>query len=402
MVRVAVRLGVFALATIATACGGGSPAPALDTFVLLGDFQPAALVFGQPIFAFGEANQGLGEPGADRLAGPGKPAVAGHYLPDEKNNRVLCFEKTPIISNLSASFVLGQPGFNFGGAAVGATAMNAPVCAAVGDGRLFVAERGNDRVLVWNVAPTRNGVPADFALGQPDMITRGPTTSAGGLSRPMSVAAAGGRLAIADSGNHRVLVWEALPSTSGAPADAVIGQSGFASSLENMGIGTGPDSLLDPCSVWTDGLRLVVADRGNHRVLIWHSIDAIVGRPADVVLGQPDFNTAAAGAGPSGMRHPSDVTSNGVQLFVADAGNHRILVWNVFPDDNGAPADRVIGQGDFQATAPNDDDQDGVEDATCSARTLKSADNGLSLHVTGDRLFVGDPGNNRLLIFRGR
>src|SRR5215470_9598670 len=41
-------------------------------------------------------------------------------------------------------------------------------------------------------------------------------------------------------------------------------------------------------------------------------------------------------------------------LYVADSGNHRILAWkNASTFSNGKPADLVIGQNDFYATAPN-------------------------------------------------
>ena len=41
---------------------------------------------------------------------------------------------------------------------------------------------------------------------------------------------------------------------------------------------------------WTDGQRIVVADSGNHRVMIWHVSRRRRGT-ADVVLGQPDFTS---------------------------------------------------------------------------------------------------------------
>ena len=34
--------------------------------------------------------------------------------------------------------------------------------------RLFIADGGNDRVLVFNHIPTQNGAEADIVLGQPD------------------------------------------------------------------------------------------------------------------------------------------------------------------------------------------------------------------------------------------
>src|SRR6201999_4188827 len=43
---------------------------------------------------------------------------------------------------------------------------------AFSDGkRLFIADGGNDRVLVYNTIPTTNGVSADVILGEPDEFT---------------------------------------------------------------------------------------------------------------------------------------------------------------------------------------------------------------------------------------
>ena len=87
---------------------------------------------------------------------------------------------------------------------------------------------------------------------------------------------------------------------------------------------------------------------------------------------------------------------------VADADNHRILFWDVFPTEDGQAADGVLGQSDFDHVAHNDDDQDGVADAVPSARTLNGAGGFLFLRLAGKRLYVGDFRNNRLLFFLGR
>ena len=53
------------------------------------------------------------------------------------------------------------------------------------------------------------------------------------------------------------------------------------------------------------------------------------------------------------VRGPEDAAR---PLVVIDAGNHRALVWNQFPQSNSQPADLVLGQPDFttsaQVTAP--------------------------------------------------
>ncbi len=388
---------------VTTACGGAASGPAgTSNTVALRDFQPASIVFGQPIFALNESNQGQPTPGPHTLSGCGKPALAGLYVPDVNNHRVLGFHATPIISNLSASFVLGQPGFTFAFPGVGPTALNEPIAAVVAGNALLVADQGNHRIVIWHNLPTANGAGAKVAIGQPDLFTRDEGAGRAGLRSPAGISVGGGRIAVADRGNHRVLIYDGVPVASGVQASVVVGQGDFDTTTPNRGTPRGPTTLADPISAWTDGQRLVVADRGNHRVLIWNQIPTAPGVPADIVLGQADFVSASPAGGPTGMNRPADVCSNGTQLFVADAGNHRVLIWDRFPTASRTAPDRVLGQGDFFHTTPNDDNQDGVQDPAASARTLHAADEMLTIHVYGAQLFVGDTGNNRVLIFDGQ
>jgi DNA-binding beta-propeller fold protein YncE len=72
--------------------------------------------------------------------------------------------------------------------------------------KLFVADSGNSRVLVWNTLPTSSGQAADAVIGQPDFSSSAPGRSATQLSYPAGLVVAGGKLYIADQGNTRVLV----------------------------------------------------------------------------------------------------------------------------------------------------------------------------------------------------
>lgn len=42
------------------------------------------------------------------------------------------------------------------------------------------------------------------------------------------------------------------------------------------------------------------------------------------------------------MNWPVAVSTDGVKVVVADTNNYRILIWNTFPTKNGQPADMVI------------------------------------------------------------
>ncbi|HAA31322.1 MAG TPA: hypothetical protein DCE56_30950, partial [Cyanobacteria bacterium UBA8553] len=61
---------------------------------------------------------------------------------------------------------------NRGSQETAADRMHWPYGVLYHQGRLFVADTGNRRVLVWNQLPDSNGQPADLVLGQPDMRSR--------------------------------------------------------------------------------------------------------------------------------------------------------------------------------------------------------------------------------------
>ena len=64
---------------------------------------------------------------------------------------------------------------------------------------------------------------------------------------------------------------------------------------------------------------------------------------------------------------------------------------------NTVSADIVLGQNDFDRNGINDDDQDGKKDVNATARTLNSPD--IGVYSDGVRLFITDPGNNRILVW---
>ncbi|MDA1194513.1 MAG: hypothetical protein O2894_04955 [Planctomycetota bacterium] len=398
------RALAICLCLAGAACGGGAgrEAPGSEPFGEFPAFAPADVVFGQPVFVFHDPNQGAPGPGPGTLACPGMPALGPLFMPDVDNHRVLGFAQTPILNNLEANFVLGQPDFQFGLPGLGATAMNAPTAAVIHAGRLAVSDTGNHRVLLYADVPSASRAAATVAIGQADLQSSVPAAGRSGLRQPTGLASGGGRLVVVDRGNHRVLVFLSSPTGHAAQADLVLGQAHFDGTSPNRGAEADAATLFAPTAAWTDGTRLVVADHGNHRVLMWHTFPTQNGAPADLVLGQVDFGTRVPSAGRVGLFLPSDVHSDGSRLLVADAGNHRILVWYLFPETSGALPDAVLGQADFDHRAPNDDDQDGLEDANPSARTFKSKAGILTVRFDGQTLFVGDAGNHRLLVFKPR
>jgi NHL repeat len=326
------------------------------------------------------------------LAAPRCAAASGHT------------EATPLLDPRGASVILGAR-LRAAGAAVpivpGAATLFGPrgACLAAPQGPLYVADTGHHRLLVWRARPHDDHVPADLVIGQPDFRSEGRNAktevSAATLNVPTGVATEGGALAVADAWNHRVLLWHRAPTRDNQPADVVLGQATFLGGQANRGTETARADTLNWCyGVAIDRGRLFVADTGNRRVLVWRRLPDRHGAPADLVLGQRDFNTrdenAGGAPGPVGMRWPHGIAVLGNTLLVADAGDNRVMAWRGPPSANGTPCDFVLGQPDVHAV---DHNQAGYY-PTASAMNMP-----YGLAVQRGRVIVADTANSRLVGF---
>lgn len=304
------------------------------------DDEPADLVIGQ-IDAFHEGRNGNRAPDAASLNVPTgvAPAGAGMAVADAWNHRVLVWRELPSRSNQPADLVLGQADFSGGdpdrGGATGAGTMHWPYRVFVHDGRLYVADTGNRRVLVWRSIPTESGAPADFVLGQASLDARddngGVEAGPGGLRWPHDFAIWGGDLAITDAGNNRVLVWDGIPDASGTPARWVLGQADFQAIDHNRGR-YWPDaaSLNMPYGIAAAGDLLAVADTASSRLVGYDRRDPA---RATKLTAQPHFGAKGDNRwGPparDSMCWPYGVAITGDTAVVSDTGNHRVMLWRL-------------------------------------------------------------------------
>ena len=330
----------------------------------------------------------------------------------------------------TASVVLGQTDFTKTDPAASQSGMQLPTDVATDGAILAVADTNNNRVLIWKTIPASNNAPADVVVGQPDFkstLTTVPPT-AKSMRGPQGVWIQDGKLYVADTQNHRVLIYNSIPTSNGAAADLVLGQPDFTTFVEpdltQAKSDAKADNLLNPVSVTSDGVRLYVTDLGHNRVLIWNSLPTKNAQPADLALGQPDLtssipnnaftgspatsstdttnketpvmctvsigkdlanNPAYPGRCSSTLSFPRYALSDGTLLFVADGGNDRILVYRHIPTASGAAADVILGQADGTS-----------DEATASTDRLQTP---TSLAWDGTNLYVADTYNRRVLIF---
>lgn len=160
----------------------------------------------------------------------------------------------------------------------------------------------NDTVL--NITLKKGAAPAARAIPQPApfLIFRGAENTP--FLAPRGVFMVQNRLLVSDTGRNRLFIWHKIPTDIHAEPDVILGQDNLFATGRNAGGPAGASSMQYPSGLWSDGRRLIVADAWNHRVLIWRQMPTRHAQPADVVLGQPDFgsnqpNMAGVGAAPA-------------------------------------------------------------------------------------------------------
>lgn len=334
----------------------------------------ADVVLGQPDFTTTE----LKPAAQNTLRNPLGVAYNGRVLAvaDTDNNRVLVWRSLPTVNQQPADFVVGQKDFTSVAPGLSETALRGPNGVFLDDNDgLWVADTGNNRILYFGPV-TQNGQAAKLVLGQPNFTTdqqsnRFPeyVSKADTMLAPTSVWVAAGKVFVADLGLSRVLIWNSIPSRNGQPADVVLGQPDFTfpefksggtpathvlcepNGTDKDGKPTYPDrcaATLDmPRAVLSDGRRLFVADSGNDRVLIWNEIPARNGVPADIVIGQLNFELNQSSdsgeprrvASTDSFKTPTGLAYDGLNLYVSDTYNRRVLVYT--PGDFNLPVTAV-------------------------------------------------------------
>jgi len=308
-----------------------------------------------------------------------------------------------LVTGQPADLILSAIDFNDTG---GPLLFNHPGTVATDGTHLLLADRNNNRVLIWNTLPTNN-TPPDLVLGQPDFYSNEPGTEKNNLNWPVSVAAADGKVVIADTENDRILIWNSFPTRNGQPADIEI--QGFR--------GAGRErEIIWPWGVWTDGKKLAVSSTMMSSVLIWNSFPTHDNQTADIVLS-------------GGMGTPRTITSDGNHLIVGDH-NPRIagsrgqgdFFWKEWPSSNDEQYDFFMSNpGDAQAAWMNGDftsdgrlimvgrglytwnsfpeSEDDAPDVAVERSYSYFGGDGSAIAIAGDRMYISLSNSNKIVAF---
>ncbi len=314
--------------------------------VLIEGYDRPVGVIGQLDFATTGCN--AGGLSAASLCNPASAGIDGSgnlWIADTGNNRVLEYQRPwytadiinkQIIVKHGADRVFGQPDFVSNTCQAGSSGLCNPYALAWdGQQTLYISDSGNNRI-VHHINPFADTI-GDEVIGQPDFTTT--SCNSGGVSATSLCDPRGmfgrivltalnptGDVYVADHGNNRVLRYNM--SASRAIAQEVFGQG------DNMTTNTcaaGAGGLCGPSGVGVDGAdNLLIADTDNNRVLEFQA-PVSSDRTADVVFGQPDFNSTTCnngGTSAHSLCQPTGVfvdTSYGGEVYIADAGNQRVL-----------------------------------------------------------------------------
>jgi uncharacterized protein (TIGR03437 family) len=238
-----------------------------------------------------------------------------------------------------------------------------------------------------------------------------PPPTAGTLAFPSAAAVLNSQLFVVDTSNNRVVVLPIQNSGAGA-ATSVLGQLRFDAGSINLIEGKefqflwqgGADAGIAIDSTGSTP-HLYVADPGNNRILGFRDLRSInADSQADIVIGQPDFQTAVCNYSSSSPTHggdpnapnqsslcgPTGVLVDGQgNLYAADSLNGRVVRFPAPFSYQGKlePADVVLGKPNFTSQTLTDPSQFNM------ARPYGLAFSG------ANGLVVSDVSQNRVLYF---
>lgn len=216
----------------------------------------------------------------------------------------------------SADLMISGIGFNQTG---GSMMFNHPNGLASNGTNLIMCDRFNNRVLVWNTAPTTWNQAPDLVLGQDNFNTNYEGRAKNQMNWPGNVSvSADGKLAVADTHNDRILIWNTFPTQNGQAADIEVDLSKIA----NPGL---MQRWTWPWGVWTDGTKLAVAATQGSTLLFWNNLPSVDNLVPDYTITHEHFGT------------PRNISTDGSSYFFVGDHNAKVnmragtFYWNSYP-----------------------------------------------------------------------
>lgn len=314
--------------------------------------------YGNPAdIVIGRAGSCGDSPGA--LCAPVGVAVdrAGRlFISNTGRNQILVYDD-PFKTHVKPDHVLGTP--VAGNCAITEPSASS-LCRPGGlafdsQGHLFIADTGNNRVLEVD-NPLDGEFKADAVFGQANAREHFCEHQSSDLCGPTSVAAGDGHLYVADSGNNRVMVFRLGSQASRPVAELVLGQGAdgdkFSAKANLDGISVTSMNSPTGLALRSNGSEkiLYVTDRLNNRLLAFQGPELKPINPvAGLVFGQERGGTTGScnygGIDDDSLCAPWGVAvDTGGNVYIADMRNNRVLKFAQYqfaqsgPDKAGATA----------------------------------------------------------------
>ena len=339
-------------------------------------------------------------------------------LQTERGARIMVFDLSPeSLAELERNELphviatLGQPDEHTWDLGVGPAKIGGSGTGLVDQERqlLFFSDRGNSRVLVWDIDPERlvTGVDAIAVIGQPDFYTREAGAGAGGLSSPNGLAYDPQRQNLFVVDRNRVMVFDvsdqALDRVTGFEAFAVLGQPDWESNEPNDDLRKFSNG---PISVDYEFDRLLVGSFTRNRVMMFDVSPARLEGPSNpdaiAVLGQPDFESTDPAVTQTRLTMTRVTVDTERQMaYVPDgypAGN-RINIFDIHPDRMQQTLTPMISQiGHINP----DGDPDFLARSANARITPRAWTQGrdVTVDTVDHRLIMSDNYSHRVMIFK--
>ena len=252
------------------------------------------------------------------------------YVAERLNHRVSVFD-------LDGNHV-GQIGVGLNGSL--ATQFNEPEDVFVADERVYVADAANHRVSMFDLDGNSVGMMGAGVEGDaPDQF-----------SFPVSVFVRDGYVFVSDIGNHRISVF----NMTGALQYRIAGLPG-----------TEDGRLESPYGIYVTTTEVYVADMGNDRVSVFNRAGLFLRNIGD-----------GTGSGPGQLLQPRDVYVDEAsgRLFVADSENNRVQVFDRDGGHLGQYGTGKLGSGPLELSTPH------------------------GIYLSEGKVYITDQGNQRTMI----
>jgi NHL repeat len=263
----------------------------------------------------------------------------------------------PLSLSAAVTTLAGDAQGNADGTGTAAT-FDSPSGVTTDGTNLYVADKNNHRIRKIVIATGAVTTLAGNGSGNADG-----TGTAATFNSPYGITTDGTNLYVTDQGNHRI---RKIVIATGAVTTLAGNGSGNAD-------GTGTAATFNfPHGITTDGTNLYIADESNYRIRKIVIATRVVTTLAGDGQGSADGTGTAAT-----FRFPSDLTSDGTNLYVADRANHRIRKIVMTTGAVTTLAGNALGSTNGTGTA-----------ATFNYPT--------GLTTDGANLYIADQGNHRI------